>query len=103
MTSWMPTLWRQRSARRVPRAPATFRPMLEELEGRALPSSAYMQTNLVSDIPGLARTTDPNLVNPWGLVLSPTRQFAVADNGSGLSTAYTAHGQRLGQAITIPP
>ncbi len=40
----------------------------------------YRQTNLVSDIPGLARFTDSNLVNPWGLSqscwdnLSPDRQ-----------------------------
>src|SRR5258705_13015019 len=26
-----------------------------------------VQKNLVSDIPGLATTTDPNLVNPWGI------------------------------------
>jgi len=25
----------------------------------------YLQTNLVSDVPGLATTTDPNLVNAW--------------------------------------
>jgi hypothetical protein len=28
---------------------------------------AYVQTNLVSDIPGLAIVTDPELVNPWGV------------------------------------
>jgi hypothetical protein len=27
----------------------------------------YKQTNLVSDIPGMAAITDPNLVNPWGI------------------------------------
>ncbi len=26
----------------------------------------YQQTNLVSDIPGLAAVHDPNLVNSWG-------------------------------------
>ena len=26
---------------------------------------SYVQTNLVSDIPGLAAQTDPNLKNPW--------------------------------------
>src|SRR4051794_4527917 len=25
----------------------------------------YQQTNLISDIAGVARITDPNLVNPW--------------------------------------
>jgi len=27
----------------------------------------YTQTNLVSDIPGLATITDPTLLNPWGI------------------------------------
>ena len=29
-------------------------------------TKSYDQTNLVSDIPGLAAHTDPNLKNPWG-------------------------------------
>src|SRR5436853_7452490 len=33
---------------------------------------AYRQVNLVSDISGIAAVTDPNLVNPWGLVSSST-------------------------------
>ena len=32
-------------------------------------ANAYFQSNLVSDIPGLAVITDPNLVNPWGISL----------------------------------
>src|SRR5205807_7488608 len=52
-----------------------------------LPNSVYQQTNIVSDTPGLAAFTDPNLINPWGLSLSPTGQFRVSDNGTGLSTA----------------
>lgn len=27
---------------------------------------AFTQTNLVSDLPGMAAQLDPNLVNPWG-------------------------------------
>src|SRR5258708_37540155 len=30
----------------------------------------YRQTNLVSNIVGMAPTTDPNLKNPWGLTRS---------------------------------
>ncbi len=38
-----------------------------------LPSSQeYTRVNLVSDIAGVARFADPNLVNPWGLVSSAT-------------------------------
>src|SRR5262245_57406607 len=29
-------------------------------------TTTFIQTNLVSDVPGMAKTTDPNLVNPWG-------------------------------------
>jgi uncharacterized protein (TIGR03118 family) len=32
----------------------------------------FTQTNLVSTIPGLAKITDPQLVNPWGVAPSPT-------------------------------
>jgi len=38
----------------------------------AAPGNAYIQKNLVSDQPGMAQVTDPNLVNPWGLSASAT-------------------------------
>ncbi len=34
------------------------------------PGSAYRQTNLISDVPGLAPVLDPLLVNPWGISLT---------------------------------
>jgi uncharacterized protein (TIGR03118 family) len=43
-------------------------------------ASGYVQHNLASDIPLLADFTDPNMVNPWGLALSP---FWPCNNGSG--------------------
>ena len=49
----------------------------------------YQQTNLISDIPGVARITDPNLVNPWGQAASPTSPLWVADNGADVSTLYS--------------
>src|SRR4029079_13649784 len=48
----------------------------------------YRQTNLVSDIPGRAQLTDPNLVNPWGLAAGPTTPLWVADNGGDVATIY---------------
>ena len=39
----------------------------------------YLQTNLVSDVPGVATTLDPNLKNPWGVSFSPTSPFWVSD------------------------
>jgi uncharacterized protein (TIGR03118 family) len=51
--------------------------------------AAYVQTNLVSDIPGLAQITDPNLVNPWGMSFSQTSPFWVSNQGTSTSTLYT--------------
>jgi uncharacterized protein (TIGR03118 family) len=69
---------------------------------KPLPGGAYQQTNLVSDVPGLAPTTDPNLQNPWGLSQTPDGRFRVADNHSGVATLYNAAGRVVGSPITIP-
>ena len=34
---------------------------------RAATGGRVLQTNLVSDLPGVAMVTDPNLVNSWGI------------------------------------
>ena len=62
----------------------------------------YQQTNLVSDVPGLAATTDSNLVNAWGLTRSATSPWWVADNGTGVSTLYTGAGAIVPLVVTIP-
>jgi uncharacterized protein (TIGR03118 family) len=48
------------------------------------------QTNLVSDLPGTASDTDPALVNPWGLALSPTSPLWSANAGTSTSTLYSS-------------
>ncbi len=65
----------------------------------------YQQTDLVSDVPGLAARTDSHLVNPWGLARgqSPTAPWWVADNGTGVSTLYSGSGQINPLVVTIPP
>lgn len=35
----------------------------------------FTQTNLVSDIAGMAKITDPNLVNPWGMTPGPEQRY----------------------------
>ena len=50
--------------------------------------NVYKKRNLVSDIDGVARITDPNLVNPWGLAFGPATPAWVADNGTDVSTLY---------------
>jgi uncharacterized protein (TIGR03118 family) len=56
--------------------------------GGAPDDNAYEQTNLVSDIPGVARLTDPNLINPWGLAAGAATPVWVADNGGDVATLY---------------
>ena len=58
--------------------------------------SAYRQVNMVSDIPGLAAQTDPDLVNSWGVSASPGTDEApgsalwVSDNHADRTTLYSA-------------
>src|SRR5215471_13634778 len=48
---------------------------------------------------GVAPTTDPNLVNAWGLARSGTSPWWVADNGMSVSTLYNSAGARF----PLPP
>lgn len=54
--------------------------------------AGYTQTNLVSNIAGLAANTDANLRNPWGASFSPTGPFWVSNQGSATSTLYNSAG-----------
>jgi uncharacterized protein (TIGR03118 family) len=54
----------------------------------APPGGTFDVTPLVSDVPGAAALTDPNLVNGWGLARSATSPWWVADNGTDRSTLY---------------
>jgi len=55
---------------------------------KAAAKEFFHQTNLVSDQPGVALITDPNLVNPWGISMTATSPFWVANNGTGTATLY---------------
>lgn len=63
----------------------------------------YQQTNLVSDVPGLAQFTDPDLVNPWGLIASGGSPWWVSDNGTGFSTLYNGAGVKQTLVVTVAP
>jgi uncharacterized protein (TIGR03118 family) len=67
-------------------------PSLETLEDRCLLSANVQQTNLVSDLPGVAQVLDPNLVNPWGISESPASPFWISDNNAGVSSLYNVPG-----------
>jgi uncharacterized protein (TIGR03118 family) len=58
----------------------------------SIASRAYQQTNLVSDIPGLALHTDPNLRNSWGTSTGPGLPIWVSDNATGVTTLYDGQG-----------
>ncbi len=56
--------------------------------------AGYSQTNLVSNTAGVATTTDPQLLNPWGISILPGQDFWIANNNSGTSTLYDTPGQQ---------
>jgi uncharacterized protein (TIGR03118 family) len=87
---------RQNAARHEVGTRRAYRPALEALEDRCLLSGGFVLTRLTSDIPGFARFTDPNLINPWGISLNSTDPFWIADNRSGVSTLVDGQGR-------IPP
>jgi uncharacterized protein (TIGR03118 family) len=61
----------------------------------------FAEVDQVSDQTGKANVTDPNLVNAWGLALSPTSPLWVANNGTNTSTLYA--GGVGGAAVTKAP
>ena len=63
----------------------------------------FFQSNLTSDLPGVAANLDPNLSNSWGIAFGPTTPIWIADNHSGLATTYNGAGQPLPTQVTIPP
>ncbi len=70
-------------------------------------SGTVLQTNLVSDLQGVAQLQDPNLVNPWGISSSPGSPMWVSDNNAGVSTLYSSHNGAtpvtiVGLVVSIP-
>jgi uncharacterized protein (TIGR03118 family) len=63
----------------------------------------FTMTPLVSDQPGVAPNTDPDLVNPWGLSQFPNDPLWVSDNGTDLSTLYDPNtGAKVALDVNIP-
>ena len=63
----------------------------------------FQQTNLVSDVPGMAHFTDPNLKNPWGISSSATSPFWVSNQVTGTSTLYNSIGKPQSLIVTSLP
>ena len=66
-------------------------------------ATVFFQTNLASDIPGLAANLDPNLKNPWGMSFAATSPFWVSNQGSNNSTLYNGAGVHQALVVSTPP
>jgi len=89
MLQWLRRIKKPRSSRPL----LNSQPRLEVLDDRCLPAApVFVQTNLVSDIAGMAATQDKLLVNPWGVSFGAGSPFWVANEGSGTSTLYNGAG-----------
>src|SRR3954463_6996191 len=74
------------------------------IAGLSLSANAqYAQTNLVSNIPGLATITDPLLVNPWGISRSPTSPFWTSNQGTNTATLYAVTGSTNVSQVQVAP
>lgn len=77
--------------------------MLAFATGSWAQQTGYSQTNLVSNSAGVAKTTDSQLLNPWGIAFVPGQDFWIANNNSGTSTLYDENGNKdTGLVVTIP-
>jgi uncharacterized protein (TIGR03118 family) len=100
ISRWLRTF---RCDRRSPGIEPKQRLLFDRLEDRAVPATGFVQTALVSDVPGFAANTDRKLVNPWSIVETPTGQFRVTANGTGRDVLLDAQGEKCGADIIIPP
>src|ERR1700722_2081997 len=65
--------------------------------------AGFSQTDLVSNTAGVAKTTDSQLLSPWGISFIPGSDFWIANNNSGTSTLYDNQGTKdAGLVVTIP-
>jgi len=97
MKQWIPSAWI------LPLAVLTLAINPTLAYAANMPGNSFAQHNLVSDIPGVALVTDPDLSNPWGVSFSPTSPFWISDNHTGLTTLYNGMGTKIGLTVTIPP
>ena len=70
------------------------------------PSAApYVQTDLVSDLAGLATITEPTLVNPCGISHSAASPFWISDQGTNFTNLWSVTGQTNVTKVTAvnPP
>jgi uncharacterized protein (TIGR03118 family) len=62
----------------------------------------FLQTNLVSNVPGTAANFDAALQNSWGVANFPDGPLWINDNNDGLATLYDGNGKKTPLNVTIP-
>ena len=73
--------------------------------GAGAAQAQFKQTNLVSDVSGLATITDPNLVNTWGVSNLPGEPFLDLKPGDGYNESLhrdRQHRRRGGEQLSRP-
>jgi uncharacterized protein (TIGR03118 family) len=64
--------------------------------------TAYIRTDLLSNVQNLVQPKDLSLQNAWGVANAPGGPLWVSDNGDGLSTLYDGNGAKVNLTVTIP-
>src|SRR5437763_14678531 len=78
-------------------------PVLAASGTASLAANKFNVLPLVSEQPGVAANTDPDLVNAWGVSHAPGGPNWVADNGTNRATIYDRHtGTKQGPVVRIP-
>src|SRR5437660_12452268 len=77
--------------------------LLLSIQPLAIFASPFAQTNLVSNVPGMAANFDANLRNPWGVSHSATSPFWVSNQVSNNATLYNAASVPQALVVTTPP
>jgi uncharacterized protein (TIGR03118 family) len=69
-------------------------------------ADGFSQTNLVSNMPGLATITDSSLVNPWGVSFANGSPVWISDQGTQTSPLFSVTGTGVSGplfTVNIPP
>ena len=70
--------------------------------GGGIAEAQFKQTDLVSNLPGLATITDPNLKNTWGLTAIPgDSPFWIDNQGTNTSSLYSVTGSTGVAAVNL--
>jgi uncharacterized protein (TIGR03118 family) len=83
---------------------AILDPARADADSRDNDSILFSQTNLISNLPGMANIQNPNLLNAWGIAFAPAGDFWINTNDNGLSLLVDGTGAANPKlpAVTVP-